>query len=142
MHELGMCDALVKATLQRAAGRRVRRVRVRIGGHPVDPDVVDQNFKLAALGTVAEDADVEVIAEPYRVVCQGCHETTPVAGPTELVACPRCGSFDVELSGSETVVLESITVDEPRSSVVSSADPSGVPTAVADQRPVQEASEV
>lgn len=119
MHEMGMCDALVKATLRRAAGRRVRRVRVRIGGHPVDPAVIDQNFKLAALGTVAEDADVEVVAEPLSVGCLGCGERTPVTGPAELAACPRCGGVDVEISGSDAVMLESITVDDPRRSAVS-----------------------
>ncbi len=41
MHELGLCEAIVAATVRRAAGRRVTAVRVRIGGVDVDVDGTD-----------------------------------------------------------------------------------------------------
>lgn len=113
MHEMGLCDALVDAVLRRAGERRVRGVRVRIGGHPVDPEVIDQGFRLAAAGTVAADAWVEVVVEPMVVRCNGCGRETAAGDTRSLAACARCGGVDVEAGGRDDVVLESITVDDP-----------------------------
>jgi hydrogenase nickel incorporation protein HypA/HybF len=113
MHEMGLCDALVDAVIRRAGERRVRGVRVRIGGHPVDPEVIDQGFRLAAAGTVAADAWVEVTVEPLAVRCNGCGRETASGDTRALAACARCGGVDVEATGRDDVVLESITVDDP-----------------------------
>jgi len=109
---MGLCVGIVEATLRRAAGRRVRAVRVRVGGHPVDPEVISQGFRLAALGTQAEDATVELVQEPTSMRCAGCGAEWP-AGDAPIVACPRCGGVAVEWAGAEQAVLESISVDAP-----------------------------
>ena len=110
MHEVGLCEALVEATLRRAAGRRVSAVRVRIGGHPVDPAVIAQGFQVAALGTVAEGAAVQVLLDPMTARCGGCGAETPVTEAVGLLACSACGGIDVEVGGHEDAVLESISV--------------------------------
>lgn len=115
MHEMGMCDAIVDAARRRAKGRPVSGVKVRVGGHPVDPDVIDQNFRLAAEGTELEGADIELVMEPLSVHCGDCGATTPVGSAAALAACPVCGGVDVQARGRDEVVLESITVAEPRS---------------------------
>lgn len=114
MHELGMCEGIVEATLRRAAGRRVTRVRVRVGGHRVDPDVVTQGFQVAAAGTVAADARLELVMDPLRVTCRGCGHDAPVDDHLAMVACPGCGGLDIELAGEDSVVLESISVESAR----------------------------
>jgi len=111
MHELGLCDAVVDAVLQRARGRRVTGMRVRIGGHPVDAAVVRQGIAMAAMGTVAADAEVDLVLEPMHVRCAGCGATTPVEDHRALAACPRCGGIDVVVVGDEQVLLESIVVE-------------------------------
>lgn len=111
MHEMGLCDGLLDAVLRRARGRTVRGVRVRVGGHPVDPEVIDQGFRLAAAGTVAADARVDVVSEPLTACCRGCGARTAAHDVRALSACPRCGGVDVEMVGREDVVLESITVE-------------------------------
>lgn len=113
MHELGMCEGIVEAVVRRAGDRPVRAVRVRVGGHPVDPDVIEQGVRVAAMGTVAEGADIDLMLEPLRVRCRRCREETPVNSAMALAACPACGAVDVEVAGHEDVVLESITVDAP-----------------------------
>lgn len=116
MHELGMCEGIVEAVVRRAGDRPVRAVRVRVGGHPVDPDVIEQGVRVAAMGTVAEGADIDLVLEPLRVRCRRCREETPVNSAMALAACPACGAVDVETAGHEDVVLESITVDAPAES--------------------------
>jgi len=115
MHELGLCDAIVRAVLERADGRRVSGVKVRISGHPVDPGVIDMGFQLAAAGTPAEGARVELVQEPASVRCRACGAENPADAVPNLVVCPSCGGLDVETSEAmgHGAVLESITVDEP-----------------------------
>jgi hydrogenase nickel incorporation protein HypA/HybF len=113
VHETGLCEAIVDAALRRAAGRRITGLRVRIGGHPVDPDVVRQGIRLAAAGTTAEDAAVDLVLEPMSTHCRGCGRTGAVTDHLAMVACAHCGSVDIEVTGSEHAMLESITVDVP-----------------------------
>lgn len=110
MHELGMCEAIVAATLHRAAGRRVTNLRVRVGGHAVDPDVVTQGIQLAAAGTVAQSADIDLILVPMSMSCGDCGHTGTIANHLAMVACPSCGGLDIQVAGDEDVMLESITV--------------------------------
>ncbi|GAA3119314.1 MULTISPECIES: hydrogenase maturation nickel metallochaperone HypA [Nonomuraea] len=114
MHETGMCDEIVEAVLREAEGRQVAAVRVRapFAGHRPDPAVVEQGFRVAAAGTPAEDARVELVAEPPAVSCGGCGARTPATDALALVACPRCGGVDVELAPDTGVVVESITYQQ------------------------------
>jgi hydrogenase nickel incorporation protein HypA/HybF len=111
---MGVSEAIAEATLARARGRRVTAVRVRVGGgHALNAGSLDQWFQMAVDGTVAEGATVDVVVDPLRVRCAGCGNEESAADPVMTVACPRCGGVDVELSGTEQIVLESITVEAP-----------------------------
>jgi hydrogenase nickel incorporation protein HypA/HybF len=110
MHESGLSEAIVATALRHAGGRRVTRVRVRIGGHPVDPDVVTQGVQLAAMGSAAENTAVELVLVPMSVSCRGCGRGGSVEDHLSMVACPACGGVDIEVTGDEDVILESITV--------------------------------
>lgn len=107
-----MCEAILEAVELRAAGRPVTGVRLRIGAlHRVVPAALDQAFALAAAGTVAEGADVDLVVTPAVVTCRGCGAGTDSpddAYPT----CGRCGSPNVEINGGDEIVLESIRVRE------------------------------
>jgi hydrogenase expression/formation protein HypC len=90
MHELGLCEGIVEAVERRAAGRRVARVRVRIGAlHQVVPSALDQAFELVAGGTTAEGAAVDLVVTPVRVGCRACGHHTDAA---ELPATSSCSS--------------------------------------------------
>lgn len=110
MHELGLCDDIVAAVQRRAAGRTVRRVRVRVGCllH-VHPDAFEQSFAIAAAGTVADGATAELVVEPVQLGCPTCGQTTTSFGP--VPACPACGSVDVEHNGGLELVLESLVYE-------------------------------
>lgn len=119
MHESGLCDAILAAALRRANGRPVRKIRVRVAGHPVDPGVINQGFQMAAAGTAAAGATVELVAEPVLVRCRDCGAQTPAQHAALLVACPACGGVDVHVGGPQgaggdgyDAVLESITFDQ------------------------------
>lgn len=107
MHEFGLCEAILESVERRAAGRKVARVRVRIGTlHRVVEPALEQAFSLVAIGTVAENAAVDLVVIPARARCDGCGAEAEVSDP--LAVCPACGSLDVALSGGDDLILESI----------------------------------
>ena len=109
MHESGLSEAIVATALQRTAGRPISSLRVRVDGHPVDVDVVRMGFELAAEGTPAEGAWLDVAVSPMSMRCRECGHAGPVFDHLALVACIACGGLDIEVDGSEGVRLEHIT---------------------------------
>jgi hydrogenase nickel incorporation protein HypA/HybF len=107
MHELGLCSSIVDAIERRAGERPVAHVRVRVGKlHHVHPDAFEQSFMVAAMGTVAESADAELILLPIRTGCSSCDASWD--SDDLPVVCPACGSTEIELLGGDELVLESI----------------------------------
>jgi hydrogenase nickel incorporation protein HypA/HybF len=107
VHELGLCTSIVDAIERRAGQRPVAHVRIRVGRlHHVHPEAFDQSFAIAAMGTVVESAAAELVLLPVRAHCGSCGDTW--AGDEVPLACPRCGSVDLDLVGGDELVLESI----------------------------------
>lgn len=107
MHEIGLCEGLLELVEQQAAGRPVSRVRLRVGvRHAVVDDAFAQAFAMAAAGTVAADAEVELVAVPVRLRCQDCGDGSQSLDP--LSGCPACGGSAVEVTGGDELTLESI----------------------------------
>jgi hydrogenase nickel incorporation protein HypA/HybF len=111
VHELGLCEGVLEAVERRAAGRRVTRVRVRVGAqHRVVSSAFDQSFALVAQGTVADGAALDLVVVPVRARCLDCGNQTEA---TDVLAiCPACGGLDLETAGGDELVLEAIHLDE------------------------------
>jgi hydrogenase nickel incorporation protein HypA/HybF len=105
MHELGFCDGIVEAVQRRAVGRKVKRLQVRVGVlHRLDHRAFQQAFSVAANGTEAEDAIVDVVSILARSRCRVCQNESE--GADLEVVCARCGGMDIEVSGGDEIVLE------------------------------------
>jgi hydrogenase nickel incorporation protein HypA/HybF len=111
VHELGLCEGVLEAVERRAAGRRVTRVRVRVGArHRVVSSAFDQSFALVSQGTVADGAAVDLVTVPMTVRCLDCGNETEASDA--LAACPACGGLDIETEGGDELILEAIHVEE------------------------------
>jgi hydrogenase nickel incorporation protein HypA/HybF len=107
MHEFGLCEGVLDAVRTRAAGRPVSGIRVRCGvRHAVDAESMRQAFGFIAAGTEADGATVEVVTVPAIVTCRDCGATGETADL--LAGCPRCQRSDVDVTGGDELVLESI----------------------------------
>jgi hydrogenase nickel incorporation protein HypA/HybF len=107
MHEWGFCEGIVEAVRRRAAGRRVKRIRVRIGVlHRLEQDALQQAFSLAASGSEAEDAVLDLVSIRPRWRCRVCGEESESAEITSV--CASCGGLEIEVSGGDEMILESI----------------------------------
>lgn len=112
MHELGLSEAILEAVQRRAEGRRVKSFTVRVGVmHRVDQASLDQAFSMVAAGTEAQDAAVQLVAVPVQAVCRACGHRDD--GEDMPGACPSCGSGDLEVTGGDELLLESIEVEAP-----------------------------
>jgi hydrogenase nickel incorporation protein HypA/HybF len=110
VHELGFAEAILDAALRRAAGRRVARVRVRVGSlHRLAGPAMDQAFAMVAGGTEAEDAALDLVVVPVTASCRTCGHREQAE--ELVVSCPRCGGSDLEVAGGDDLVLESIELE-------------------------------
>ncbi len=115
MHELSIAEAMVEqalAAVRAAGGGRVVRLRVSVGElSGVDPDALAFAFPVAARGTEAEAAELEVVQCPARVECETCGAASAVEWPD--VRCGRCGSDQVRIADGRQLRLESLDVETP-----------------------------
>ena len=110
MHELVLCQGILEAVERRAAGRRVTRVRVRVGAqHRVVEPALDQAFALVSEGTVAAGAAVDLVVVPVRVRCPDCGNQAE--STDALAACSACGGLDLETTGGDELILEAIQLE-------------------------------
>lgn len=112
MHEFGMCQAIIDAVERRAEGRRVTGVRLRVGArHGVVGAAFNDAFALAAGGTVAEGASVDLVVVPVELTCGSCGTRFEAEDP--FTRCGGCGGIDLESSGGDELLVESIRVETP-----------------------------
>ncbi|MCA1220384.1 hydrogenase maturation nickel metallochaperone HypA/HybF [Streptomyces sp. 8L] len=104
MHELAITQSVVDAVCEKAGGRRVQAVTVRVGAlTAVVPDSMRFCFDLVTAGTVAEGARLEIDQPGGAGHCRACDTDIPLDGLVLL--CP-CGSADVRIvSGRELQIV-------------------------------------
>ncbi len=112
MHEVGIAAEIVAAAVSEARkhdARKVTAVTIRVGVlRGIVPDSLRMFFELAAAGTVAEGAALEIEEEPVLVDCGDCGET-PASALT--LSCPACGRDGVVVKGGDSLRVVSIDIE-------------------------------
>jgi hydrogenase nickel incorporation protein HypA/HybF len=107
-----MCEAIARKVVDRAAGRRVSRVLVRVGHlRQVVPDAMEFSWQMLTADTDLDGATLEIDHVPAVVVCTVCGEPTTLDLP--VLACGCCGSSSVELRSGDELLLVSFEVVGP-----------------------------
>jgi hydrogenase nickel incorporation protein HypA/HybF len=92
--------------VQRAAGRRVSRVTVRVGYlRQVVPDAMVFAWEMLTRSTDLDGAVLAIEHMPVVVRCRACAATTTLDVP--VLACHVCGSVDVDLESGDELLLVS-----------------------------------
>ncbi|MDT5092661.1 MAG: hydrogenase nickel incorporation protein HypA/HybF [Mycobacterium sp.] len=104
MHEMAITQSVVDAVCEHADGRRVRSVRVEVGALcAVVPGAMEFCFGLAAEGTLADGAHLDLQITPGSARCRTCGAEF---GLSDLILLCPCGSADVEvLTGRDLKIL-------------------------------------
>src|SRR5689334_13498616 len=110
MHEMALAEGILSVALDVAAGESVRRIRLRIGAlQHVTQDALGFCFQLAAEGTPAAEATLEVEQTPARVRCSRCGEVTVFEDA--LFVCRACGATGVTIDSGDEVLVDAIELD-------------------------------
>lgn len=115
MHELSVAQALVEQVEGLAAehgAANVHLIRVRIGPLAgVVAELLAHAFPLAAAGTRAEHARLDLVDAPIRVRCQTCGAETDATA--NRLICGACGDWHTNVVSGEELILETVELDIP-----------------------------
>ena len=108
MHELSVCLALVgqvdRIARERNA-RTVHRIVVELGPlSGIDPTLLKNAWPLAATGTVAEHAELDIAAPDIVVLCYSCGARS-AATPNRLL-CSNCGDYRTRIVSGDEMILQ------------------------------------
>jgi hydrogenase nickel incorporation protein HypA/HybF len=113
MHEMALCENVIRI-LNREAERhhfsRVKIVRIKLGARScVAPEAMDFCFRAITKGTLADGARLELIREPLVAWCMNCGEAVSISERYD--ACPQCRSYELQISGTDTLRVTSLEVE-------------------------------
>jgi len=115
MHELSVCLALldqVHSIARERGATRVERIVLRIGPlSGVEAPLLKSAYPLAAAGTLAEEAVLDIEKAPVVIRCRECG-TEAEALPNRLV-CRRCGAFRTDLVSGDEMLLVHVELSVP-----------------------------
>lgn len=110
MHEVGLMTQTLDlaASLARAQGATtIHRVVLRVGAlAAVDADALRFAFDVAAAGSMADGAVLEIDEVPARCACSRCHREFEPPGP--IWKCPDCGEAASRLSQGDELELATV----------------------------------
>jgi hydrogenase nickel incorporation protein HypA/HybF len=110
VHELSVAQALVdelEALASQHGAHAVARAVLRVGPLAgVVPELLQTAFPLAAAGSRAEAAELEIEPSPVRVRCRACGAESE-ASPNRLL-CAHCQAWQTELVSGDEMILASV----------------------------------
>ena len=113
MHELALCENLIRIIEDQAEAQdydRVRRVTLQVGALAcVEPEALRFSFDLVARGTRAEGAALEILETRPEAWCPACERAVAVRQRFE--ACPDCGEERLRLRGGDELRVTELEVD-------------------------------
>lgn len=113
MHELSICLSLLDQVRRIAADRDatvVTRIELEIGPlSGVEPELLRHAYPLAAVGTVAEHAELVIGETAVTVRCTQCGAESTVRANRLL--CEQCGDFRTNVISGEDMILRRVELD-------------------------------
>ena len=113
MHELSITQSMLDIVLDHArrhAAQKVVKVRVVIGKMSgVAVESVRFCFEAVTKETLAEGAALEIEEVPYAGKCAECSTAFEIQDYT--LACPRCSSTDIEITGGRELYVKDFEAD-------------------------------
>ena len=112
MHEMALCQSmmeLIERQQRKEDFSQVSRVGVEMGvlGH-VDPHALEFAFDVAARGTAAAEATLEIREIAGSAWCMNCAQRTAIERRGD--ACPHCGSHQLIVEQGDEMRLNELEV--------------------------------
>lgn len=125
MHELSVCYAMLdeveRIALEKSASR-VTRIVVKIGPlSGIESDLLRRAYPLAAAGTIAQRAELEIERADIIVQCSECGVESHV--PPNRLLCAVCGGFQTRIISGDEMILQRVELADLVQSSNPAADP-------------------
>jgi hydrogenase nickel incorporation protein HypA/HybF len=113
VHEMAISESIVSLLEEEARRQhyaRVRKVWLEIGPlSGIETEALRFTFDVAAKGTLAEDAKLEIIETEALGWCLPCERVVPIR--QRFDACPRCGAHQLQVTAGEGMRIKELEVD-------------------------------
>jgi hydrogenase nickel incorporation protein HypA/HybF len=107
MHELAVCQGLIRQVEKIALDEGASAVDIIVLSvgllSGVEPPLLDRAFDIARMGSVAENAELEIQTGPIVVECRLCGGSGEARANRLL--CPACGYWRVRVTTGEELLL-------------------------------------
>lgn len=113
MHEMAITQSVLNIALE--AGRqggaaRITAIRIKMGAYSdVVPAILKEYFAVAAKGTMAEGAQLQITRIPVTMRCRACGWQGAV--DKLHIRCGRCGGADLSLLTGREFYVESLEAE-------------------------------
>lgn len=113
MHEMAISESIV-GILEDEARRqnyaRVKRVRLEIGPLAgVETEALRFTFDVVTKGTLAQDAQLEIIPLDALAWCVMCERSVPIR--QRFDACPECGGYQLQVTSGDEMRIKDLEVE-------------------------------
>lgn len=110
MHEMSLAEGVLGVVQDAARAHapcRVRTVRLEIGAlAAVECEALRFAFEVVKRGSVAEQAQLDIVQVPGAAWCMQCARSVPLAGRGE--PCPQCGSWQLQVTDGEQMRVKEL----------------------------------
>ncbi len=112
MHEMSLCEGVLQVLQQSAEKegfRRVKTVWLEIGALAgIEVEALRFSFDVVMKGSLAEGALLEIIDLPGQAWCMPCAQQVTIG--QRFDACPRCGSYQLQVTGGDEMRIKELEV--------------------------------
>ncbi|KTD60625.1 hydrogenase nickel incorporation protein HypA [Legionella sainthelensi] len=113
MHELWLCKNILEIIREKANGTqctRVKKIILEIGAlAAIEKDALIFSFNVITEGTVAENAELDIIDISGKAFCESCQQLGPLQQYYD--ACHACGSHALKIVQGEELRVKSMVVE-------------------------------
>jgi hydrogenase nickel incorporation protein HypA/HybF len=113
MHELSLCESILQVLEQQATVQQYTKVRIvwlEIGVlSGVEPEAMRFSFDVVTIGSLADQAKLEIIEVPGQAWCMACACNVVVEQLYDF--CPKCGSHQLQVNNGDQMRIKEIEVE-------------------------------
>jgi hydrogenase nickel incorporation protein HypA/HybF len=113
MHELSLCESILQVLEQQATVQQYTKVRIvwlEIGVlSGVEPEAMRFSFDVVTIGSLADQAKLEIIEVPGQAWCMACACNVVVEQLYDV--CPKCGSHQLQVNNGDQMRIKEIEVE-------------------------------
>jgi hydrogenase nickel incorporation protein HypA/HybF len=112
MHEMSLMESVVEIACDAArenGATRIKSIRIDVGvlSH-VDPEALRFCYDAIRRGSMAEEAELDIIRIPGEGWCLDCEKTVPLQ--ERFGACPECGRHHVQMTSGDELKIRDLEV--------------------------------